>query len=175
MKDVFTTIYYALIYTPWWVYVLFIYLLFIGIKASKPSHTPIVKLAIVPLIFLGLSIESLINQTNLHGINLITYGVALLIGAIIGFIIARVIGAKATKENNRYMLILPGSWLTLVLILIIFISKYYFGFKVADHPQIIHNLHFTITMLGVYGVTAGLFVGRFIFYLTRIYHYHQQL
>ncbi|TNF67512.1 MAG: hypothetical protein EP298_06910 [Gammaproteobacteria bacterium] len=174
MNNIITTIYYTLAYTPWWVYVLFIYLLFIGIKASKPSHKPISKLAIIPAIFLILSIESLINQTNLHGINLLAYAIALVIGIIIGFIIACFIGAQATKENNKYIIILPGSWLTLILILIIFISKYYFGFKVGDNPNLIHNLYFTITMLSVYGVTAGLFIGRFIFYLMRIYQYRKR-
>ncbi|MCF6766980.1 hypothetical protein L3V86_01175 [Thiotrichales bacterium 19S11-10] len=166
LKD---TIYYTLVNTPWWVYVLLVYLIYIGLKASKPNQTPIIKLAIIPLIFLYLSVESLINETNLHPINITTYAIALVVGIVFGYLIAQRIGAQIVKKNNLTFVQLPGSKLSLILILIIFASKYYVGYKIAVNPEIIHNFQFTITILIIYGVTAGLFVGRFMFYLRRVF------
>ena len=168
MQNFFENVYYVLIYTPWWVYVLFIYLIFIGIKASKPRKNSLIKLAIVPLVFLILSIDSLMNETSLHSPNLLAYIIAMLIGILIGFLIAKHIGGHAIKDKKGYLINLPGSWLVLILIIIIFTAKYYFGIRLGYHPELINNLKFTIIMLSIYGLTSGIFIGRFLFYLSII-------
>jgi hypothetical protein len=40
-----------LTHTPWWVYVLFAYILYVGITAMKLRSVPVFQLFIVPTIF----------------------------------------------------------------------------------------------------------------------------
>ena len=66
MNDLSIVIQQTLIHTPWWVYLLLAYLIFIGIKARKPSTVSIYKLAILPVVFLSLSIEMLVTHFDIN-------------------------------------------------------------------------------------------------------------
>ena len=120
------TIYYTIVGTPWWVYILFIYLIFIGIKASKPGEVEIIKLAILPVLFTYMSLHSLVTQTTLSPIHIGTRIISILIGTLFG--IGRVKKAGYTYDPNTGNIRTSGSWMTLIVVMIIFFSKYYFGY-----------------------------------------------
>src|SRR3989338_1808009 len=84
MNNAFSAIWQTLVQTPWWVYVILIYVLWIGVKALKPRVVSLKRLVIVPIVFLILSFHSLC-QVGLHPLNLISYLIALIIGAGVGF------------------------------------------------------------------------------------------
>lgn len=160
------TILNAAVQTPWWVYVLFIVLVNRGIAASRPQVVSLKKLVLLPLIFIVLSIHTMMTSFQVNGFifSLWVFGIA--IGSVVGWSLIKNHHYKVDKKN---MLIqLPGSWITLSLILIIFISKYYFSYQLASDPALAHETPFEFSMLTITGICTGLFVGRLICYIQQV-------
>jgi hypothetical protein len=158
----------ALIHTPWWVFVLFFYLLVRGYKASQTRVVALKKLFILPIILILLSLHSLLVNIPLSVFNVMVWAFALLAGVLLGCY--QMLNQRLSFDKTKQWVKLPGSWFTFILILIIFASKYYFGYEMAANPHILTNFKFAITMLVVLGVCSGLFVGRLVFYVYRYRH-----
>lgn len=155
-----------IINTPWWVYLLLAYLIFIGIKASNTRIVSIKKLLIAPVIFTVLSLETLLTAFKITPLSVGTWIAAIIIGIGLGWL--QIIRHKLIVDKPHLLIKVPGSWLTLILVLIIFVSKYYFGYQIAVDPQLETQTGFEISMLGVSGVCTGLFIGRVIAYFYRL-------
>ncbi len=151
-------------HTPWWVYILFAYLMLIGVKALKENIKPIQVCLIMPVIFTSMSIESivLLQYLNLWYTIFIYTGSLIVVGSSIGFILAKKLGVSIDKQHK--LIKLPGSWFTLVSILLIFIIKYYFHYKMETAPNEIDIEYYFIAASGV---ITGLFVGRVGYYFLR--------
>lgn len=149
--------------TPWWVYALFVVLIGLGIRALQPRAASIVTLAILPLLFLASSAYTLMGYFQLTNENAIVMGGALLFGALIGWLFVSGMDYKVDRAHLR--ILLPGTWIILILILVVFASKYYFAYTVSTNPIIIRDNYFQFEMLGTSGFLTGLFVGRFLGYL----------
>ncbi len=156
----FETIWQIIIHTPWWVYLLFAYLIFIGIKASKSRVTPFLKLLIAPIIFSWMSIDTLVGDVGSSSYANSIWAIAILIGVFFGWLQLRLL--KIQTDRKRLLIKMPGSWITLILILIIFFSKYYFGYSSAVQPSLLENTGYVFIMLAISGVCTGLFIGRVI-------------
>ena len=153
--------------TPWWVYLLFLYLLRAGILATKVRVRPLKKLFILPTVLLFMSLHNLGASINANAYSLITFIIAMLIGGIAGFI--QIYRLSIAVDKKHHLIKVPGTWSTMILILIVFVSKYYFGFELAVQPALVHQTTFLLHMLIVSGLCTGLFVGRLICYLVRFY------
>lgn len=157
-----TTIHYFLINTPIWVYILFAYLMFIGYKSSKARVVSLLKLCIAPVIFTWMSLHSMF--TELHGVywHSLIWVLGLIIGSTIGWLLA--IRLKPQVDKKRLLVRTEGSWLMMVLIILIFAYKYYLGFVTAVHPEIISHPGFLWCSLILLGAITGMFVGRVLYY-----------
>lgn len=154
-----------LVNTPWWVYVLFFYLMFIGYRASKTHVVSLIKLCIIPAIFLFMSVHTLMTSFQINALSVGTYTGALVLGAVLGFY---QIFRLALKVNHKKLLIqVPGSWNTIILIFIIFAAKYYFGYALAADPTLSKTTGFEVSMLIVSGIVSGMFVGRLLCFTYR--------
>lgn len=160
-------IYNAALQTPWWVYVLFIYLVKIGFEASKPTVVSLIKMFILPVIFTAMSIHTIMTSFQIAPTVLITWVGSIIIGCLAGWILVR--NQEIQIDRQHLLLHLPGTWLTLIFVLIIFASKYYFGYELAADPQLIHQTGFEFSMLFVSGACTGLFIGRAGFYTYLVY------
>lgn len=152
--------------TPWWVYALFIYLIIIGISALKPSVVSIIKLAVLPVLFTALAVHTLIISFAINNTAILLLAAGLLFGTLLGLLIAG--NHDYQVDRKHFLILMPGGWTTLILILIIFGSKYYFGYKLSADPMITQDFNFEMFMLIVSGACTGIFIGRFICYL---YHF----
>ncbi len=152
--------------TPLWVWALLAFLLFIGIRALRPTTASFARLAILPVVFLAWGLSGFATTYGLRPIGIAVWIAALAVGAGFGWLVARSIEIHADKE--RGLLRLPGSALNLVLILIIFATKYTLGVLAGLRPSIIGELLFMATDVGVSGLLTGLFAGR-LFGLWRKY------
>jgi len=150
--------------TPWWVYLLFFYLIKLGIGASKTSVVPLKKLVILPLIFTVLSIHTMIVSFQVTAAVVEVWFASILLGTFFGYVLVRNYVFRVDKK--KYLIELPGNWITLILVLAIFVSKYYFGYAMSMDPTVVHNTHFEFIMLSVSGIITGLFIGRLICYLN---------
>jgi hypothetical protein len=151
----------------WWVYLLLAYCIFVGIKSSKDNVTPYIKVLVVPVLFLYLSLHSLLVSFAISTFIVTVYGVSVLLGAGVGY--WQTVMRKIQIDRKKLLISQKGSWGTLVLIMTIFISKFYFGYTSSADPQYLHNTMYEVSFLAVSGVTSGMFLGRAIYYTYRMF------
>lgn len=153
--------------TPWWVYVLFIYLVQRGISASKPQVVSIKKLTILPIVFIVLSIHTLATAFHVNAMVIVVWFASIIFGSVIGWLL---ICRHQFKVDRKKLLIqLQGSWITLILILAIFVSKYYFSYQIGSDPALENQTSFEFSMLAISGVCTGLFIGRLLCYFYQLW------
>jgi hypothetical protein len=159
-------LYQTAIQTPWWVYLLLVILLKIGINAAQPAVVPLKKLFIAPVIFGYMTVHTLLANVTLSALTLSIFALALAIGALVGWIqIAR----QALKfDHTKQLVQVPGTWSVLTVIVVIFASRYYFSFELAVDPKIIANPTFLVAFISITSVCTGLFIGKLLCYLKRM-------
>lgn len=150
--------------TPWWVWVLFAYIIVIGLKAKNARVVPLYKLLIVPLLFVSLTLHTL-TEVPMTEVNILGFIAPTLLGLGLGFWQIWRLHLKVDKK--RKLLHIPGSWVTLVLVLVIFSSKYYFEYTETINPLIVEQVSFVVAMLVISGLCTGIFIGRAVCYLYR--------
>jgi hypothetical protein len=145
---------------PWWVYLLFIILLSVGLKAMHERTVRIPRVVIFPLIFLAWSLYGLYAHVMLGLNNLIAWWVIfLVIGAILGF--KEVHSWRFGIDRRKGLVTIPGNYSTLILVVLIFVLKFIWNYiytalmVVPDWILIVD----TITS----AVITGVFVGRGVF------------
>jgi len=162
------TIVNLIINTPWWVGALFVYLVYIGIKASKPQIIYLKKLFAIPIIFTVISIYSMTSNKLFDTSIFLSWIIAVLIGAVISYLLwKRIIHLNADKKHH--MIETSGGWATLVLILCLFFVNYLFGAILGFYPDLKTNVEFYQIKSGVGGLLIGLFIGRALVYLYKYY------
>ncbi len=142
-----------LLHTPWWVYVVFAYIVYVGIKATQMRSVPVLRLFIVPAIFTVLSIHTVVGRIGDHLLYIMPWGIATLIGVGIGWI--EMNRLNIIIDGKHHLLKIPGSSFTLILFLLFFGSQYYFGFKSATDPEGVKQIQFVIYLLLVSGIGTG--------------------
>jgi hypothetical protein len=161
-----TFAYQILIHTPLWVFPLFAYLVWQGIKAMRPRTTTIWRSLIVPAIFIILGLSRLLSGYQ-HGIGpLLSWTGAALALVPVGLLTAKAFELDhVTGQINR-----PGSVIPLLRNVTIFALQYAVAVIAAVDPA-----GLTIaTLIGraVSGATTGYFLGRTIALLRQ---YRMQL
>jgi predicted small secreted protein len=153
--------------TPWWVYVLLVYLIIMGLKATRARTIPMWKLFILPLIFTTMSVHTLMASFTINAFSLVTWIGAISIGVFFGWLQMQRIKLEINREKHEVTL--GGSWITLVLVLLIFATKYYFGYQMGMDPTLEYQTHFEFIVLAVSGIITGFFIGRVWYLLVRYF------
>lgn len=71
--------------TPFYVWVIFIYLLKRGLKASKDGELSLSKMFIMPSIFIIWGLEKLLTNFSYIGISMIFYSICMCFGTLISY------------------------------------------------------------------------------------------
>jgi len=145
--------------TPWWVYLVFVYLVSMGVKAIKPRTVPVKRLVIFPAILTVLGLTGM----QWKAAPIVSWGLLLAIGFGLGWFLVR--KWKIRYDRGRGTLRLPGTWTTLILALLFFAVKYFFGFYTATHPVV--PIEMVAIQSGASGFITGLFIGRLAFFWKR--------
>jgi hypothetical protein len=87
-------------------------------------------------------------------------------GIGLGHLMVYKANVKIDTKNN--LLIIPGTWSTLILIVIIFIDKYWINFEMAVNKEILDNRLFDEFLVGSSALFPGIFLGKFLFYLQTL-------
>ncbi len=143
--------------TPWWVYVVFFALMQAGFTATKPRIISIKQLYLLPILFLLFSFIAL-ARIQLDLTNFFLWLGAIMFGTGLGWLQFRALKIKAIK--NEAKLYIPGTWSVMVIILIAFTLKYYYGYQLAIDTRLILSPKFAGWLSLAYGLFTGLFVGR---------------
>lgn len=149
---------------PWWVYVLFICLMFVGVEATKTRTVAVRRLVIFPLVFVIWSLFNLYHHVIVAGNALIVYWIVfLLVGTYCGK--KEVQSWKLRIDRNKGQITIPGSYSTIVLILVIFVLRFVWGYYYATKPHPSHWIYVADTITSA--LFTGFFVGRSFVFLKR--------
>lgn len=142
---------------PWWLYLLFIYLVIVGLRAIKPRPVTIIRVVLLPLFLLAWALNDLYAKVNL--------GFAFLILVWIGFLrLGIYLGvtevqswhiSKNLKGDYKGEITIPGNYTTLVLIILIFAFKIFWAYFYTTRPDISYTLLFD-------AITSSLITGFFV-------------
>ncbi|WP_341756078.1 MULTISPECIES: hypothetical protein [unclassified Candidatus Tisiphia] len=141
--------------TPLYVYLLFGYLVFIGVKATKQRVVFPLRLFISPVVFLLFSIKEYSNVKDL---------VLFFIVLIISIIVNWQFFDKPPIQINNNKIIIPGSWQPFLLIIIIFSIKYFFGYMQAVKPELATK--YKIIELIISSWVLGIMIFKAIYYYS---------
>ena len=153
----------TLIGTPIWVWLVFAYLIFVGIKATRQRVVYIPKLLIIPVILSVMKYKIFLSaSTDIY----LSYFICLLMSIVFGFKIAsrqkfEILGSLQVK--------IPGDYSTLMILISFFIIKYIFGYLNAVNNDLYREL--VVFELSTSGIFSGYFLGRSIFYLAYFVKY----
>jgi teichoic acid transport system permease protein len=153
--------------TPWWVYGLFGYLLYVGIKALKDHSLSLPKLFISPLLvnilaFFNNDASSTHPMTYKVGIWIVCF----LVGALVSWLFSRHAPLQFNKE--KLLISFPGTGAILLIGIGIFVVRYFWGAMEAIHTQpwnpLLHYLRTASLSL-----LSGFITGRPLYYLYRFF------
>ncbi|MCQ6311301.1 hypothetical protein GVI60_11840 [Citrobacter freundii] len=151
-------------HTPVWVYLLFAFLLYRGIKARTPATVTLEKLALIPAIFLFWDIYDLITYRDPTLITYIQWTIGIISGAIIGYILInpdRLSRSSAPRSIHR-----PADYSALPFMLLAFGVKYVLGVLNATAPDVLRQPAMSTLAIITGGMFAGVFVGKFTRYVS---------
>ena len=151
--------------TPWYVYLVIIYIVKISPNIIKGGSIHMKKLVILPAVFLCLSFNE-IFYTNTSTEQIIVWVLSLLFGAyILGWLPYQRI--RVTPAKTPHTLYVPGSWWSLALIIVTFIIKYAIGALTSMHHAFSAMELYGLLLLS--GVFTGAFVGRLAYGIYKLY------
>lgn len=144
--------------TPVWVYLTFLALIYLGVRACFTHEINLRQVIIFPIVFILLSIITFYYYPH----PLLTVPVWL-VAAIVGALASRVLlkrqPIKPGKKINT--LLVPGSCVTLFILLFYFSLRYYLGYQTAIRGGVeALTLMQTISYFISSGFISGFFIAR---------------
>ncbi|MET3133769.1 hypothetical protein AAKU55_004059 [Oxalobacteraceae bacterium GrIS 1.11] len=138
-------------HTPAYVWAILALLIWRGVAASGDRDIGVKQLCIMPALMLALSLQGLAGGFGMPSI--------WLAGAALGGALGWRLNARVAAYPARGVLMQPGSWTPLVLMLSIFALKFGVALTLSVAPAQQHAPGFAATVSALYGVFAGIFVG----------------
>ncbi|OOG39124.1 hypothetical protein B0B52_15810 [Polaromonas sp. A23] len=149
-----------LINTPLWVWGLLAALLVLGFGQTRSRTVGLARIVILPL---GLGAFSLYGTISAFGTSPTVLGSWLATAVLLVLVVTQLpLPAGARYDNASRKFQLPGSWIPMVLIMAIFLTKYVVGVSLVMHPELKVHANFSLAIGTLYGVFSGIFAGRAI-------------
>lgn len=145
--------------TPIWVWGILVYLLYVGIQALKPRIVTLDKLIFLPLALIALKFKVFLSPDAW------IYLVGLSAGLFAGFVKVRNSPIKVLKDIKSIQI--PGSSSLIIILLGIFVMRYFFGYLQATDP--VAYIRYFDWELVLSGILSGYFTGQRTNYLYRYY------
>ncbi|AYA39660.1 hypothetical protein HZS38_03170 [Xenorhabdus nematophila] len=144
--------------TSVWVWILLVFLIMRGIKALSDREIRVERLFLLPLVFLVWGVYGVLYQTYFSDLSLMMMGLGLIIGIAFGWALWKSQPRLKEKEGSP-LIIRPGTPLTLVLIVITFMSKFILSAMLSIYPVLLHSLNYNLLFGLVTGILDGVFWG----------------
>lgn len=106
---------------PWWVYLIAIMLFKMGYQTIHDRVVPIRKLFFMPSLVTAMAVHTIWEQVLLGRANIVAWLVGLGVGAYVGWRVA--MRLKLEFDHQRNLVHLPGSWSTLLILMVLFAAK----------------------------------------------------
>jgi len=148
-------------HTPVWVWGMLAALIALGLSQVRDRTAGLPRVALLPVAMISLSIWGAVTafgQSPLFGNVMLAWAAAAAI-AFVGVVSLGVPRGAAYDAGTRTFA-LPGSWLPLVLILAVFLTRYVVNVDVAMNPALARDGSYTLVAATLYGLFSGVFAGR---------------
>lgn len=149
--------------TPWWFFLAVLGLIWMAWLATKPKTVAVKSLFLIPVIYIPLSLASIFLSFPITPASVFIWIGATMAGTVLGWLHFRVLRIKAIQNESR--LYIPGTWTLFILLLLIAVSKYYYGYSFIIDPQYFIQAKYATIIVALYGLFAGLFIGKVIYSL----------
>jgi hypothetical protein len=113
-------------------------IIFLIVPSMKDRTVSIKKLTITPLVFLYLLYETITENFHLDQTGLLVIGFGLLAGTIIGILVRHRTAVIVDKQT--FSIKLPGSYVNLVMFIVIFSVHYVIGYQEAVNPEFFQQI-----------------------------------
>jgi hypothetical protein len=136
----------------------------IGVKSMQPRAVSIQRIVILPLFFLAMSLYGLYEKFILGFPSLIPFWMVFLaVGAYFGM--REVRSWHLHVDRHKGLITIPGNYSTLVLIILIFVLKFFWGYFYAAHTEVSYKIY--LADISTSSLVTGFFVGRAWFFSKR--------
>lgn len=153
-----------LVHTPVWVFVLFAFLLFFGLKQSVDRKVKQLTVLLLPVAMIFLSLAGVATSFGLQPILLVLWIAGLCAVAILIYGVFPLKNVYYVKAENKYFV--PGSFVPLVVIMAIFFTKYTIGVLSGFNADILTVKGFVYGFCLLYGAYSGYFAIRAVCILS---------
>jgi membrane protein CcdC involved in cytochrome C biogenesis len=145
--------------TPLWVFFVFAYLMFVGIRATKDREIHIEKMFLMPCVFFTMFLAKLIQTWRID--------IWLIFSAtlLISFVVCNFFVKQEQLKIKKSHVFVKGSCETLVIVMIIFCVKYFFGYMKAVNGE---SEKYLIAEIIFSGITTSFFLNKVIRYARLI-------
>ena len=145
-------------HTPVWVYVLFAVLVFFGFKQSKPRQVSQLMVIVLPVAMLVLSLAGVLSGFGIALLSIVFWLVGLVLSQLFNRVFKLTSYAEYDLNNGTFSI--QGSWIPLLLMMVIFFTKYAVAFlQATDHTLTTEPL-FMLVVCAWYGLLSGSFLVR---------------
>jgi len=157
-------------HTPLYVYWIFFSLLFVGFSQTKTRQTGLKRSLGIPFILILLSIYAI---THDFGFNL--FSMTIWLGGIILVMVLNKV-VKNQKEIRysplTHIFTISGSYMPLLMMMILFFTKYTVGAVTAMDLPILHAPMFIGIVSLLYGIFSGMYLVRFFILVNKLKEFH---
>lgn len=144
--------------TPLWVWGLLAALLVLGFSQTRSRQAALPRVVILPIAMTVLSVSGIVSAFGATPAVLGGWLAAAL--TVAALLLQRPVAAGTVYDAATRQFTLPGSWMPMLLILAIFVTRYAVGVATAIQPLLKLEPLFALGITTLYGVFSGLFAGR---------------
>jgi len=145
-------------HTPVWVWIVFGALVLLGLQQSRTRDVSIARATILPVVMIVLSLSGVVGAFGPVPFALAAWAAGVGLSLTLAGKAVAVRGASRSTQPGH--LRIPGSFVPVMLIMAVFITKYSAGVALAINPSLAANTAVAVTLSLVYGVFSGLFWSR---------------
>jgi hypothetical protein len=145
-------------HTPVWVWVTFCAVMALGISQIRTREVSGARATVLPVVMIALSLSGVLGAFAQVPLALGAWAVGLGVSLKLAGRVLAVRGASWSADTRHFRV--PGSFVPLMLILGVFVTKYVAGVVLAINPSLAANTSVAIVLSLVYGAFAGLFWAR---------------
>jgi hypothetical protein len=149
-----------IIKTPVWVWALLAFLVYRGLVASVDRVSSLRATFLIPLVMLGLSVQGIATTFATDALAMPVWFAALLAGTALTW--SLVDPSRISADPAKGTIRQPGSWIPLMLMMGIFLTKYAVAIMLAVHPEFKQQAMFVASVCTLYGLFNGIFLGRLL-------------
>jgi hypothetical protein len=144
--------------TPTWVFVLFVALVAVGLLQTRPRRLAPPRVALLPAAFLAFSLYGVISVFGMSAPVLLTWATGIAAAMLLNRTLRQPRGV--TWDAARGTFHIPGSWVPLTLMMVIFFTRYAITVSLALQPSLAGGLGFPSLAGFAYGLMSGTFLAR---------------